>query len=168
VAGDVTKYCGLAERRFKLESEARRPRSSETAQRLAVNWFGGSYRLIEQLLKRQMQAGNPRSQHWPVENWLSFARRLVWIWTNFVQNAMVTGTIQKRTLTSRFAHPVAGLATGARFVETARTFGASEPPAIGGCSRRPVAFHCMSINQEDARPITLFAGLRANAAYGKS
>jgi len=43
VETDVTQKCGLAERRFKLKSEARRPKISETIARLAVNGFGDDY-----------------------------------------------------------------------------------------------------------------------------
>ncbi|HEY0430899.1 MAG TPA: hypothetical protein VGC61_03750 [Pyrinomonadaceae bacterium] len=46
---DVTQKCGLAERHFKLKSEARRPKFSETIARLAVNGFGGGYRLTVRL-----------------------------------------------------------------------------------------------------------------------
>lgn len=43
VETNVTQKCGLAELRFKLNSEARRPKISETIARLAVNGFGDDY-----------------------------------------------------------------------------------------------------------------------------
>ncbi len=43
-----------------------------------------------------MQAGNLGPHKQKTETWLSLARRLVSVWTCRVQNATVTGTIQKR------------------------------------------------------------------------
>ncbi len=40
---DLTQKCGLAELRFKLKSEARRPWISETIARLTVAGFGDDY-----------------------------------------------------------------------------------------------------------------------------